>query len=230
MSIQQGQRSKRLVHHETDFDDTFYADIALESLPSASSYQIDPLRMVQKKTSGPTDTMNGSGKRQITAPYTRGGTNKAQNGMSPRDRSQWDKSVADTPKGSRSSFQTDTGISAGSRLAGGRDLQRWAPDAGGSSSNGLGDGGLEDTSDSKQPWDQFAANKAKFGVETDYDENIYTTTIDRNRPDYQEKLARAEQLARRIESSAPVSAHTAEERIMDHHAAGPDDGQTEEDK
>jgi len=183
--------------------------------------------MVQKKTSGPTDTMNGSGKRQATVPYTRGGMNKAQNGMLARDRAQVDEFIADTPKGSRSSFQTDTSISAGSRLGGGRDLQRW--DAGGPSSNGLGDGGLEDTSDSKQPWDQFAANKAKFGVETDYDEAIYTTVIDRTRPDYMEKFARADQLARRIEKSTPASAHTAEERIVD-HAAGPDDGQTEEDK
>lgn len=183
--------------------------------------------MVQKKTSGPTDTMNGSGKRQTTAPYTRGGMNKAQNGKLPRDGPQRGEWVADNPKGSRSSFQTDTSISAGGRLGGARELQRW--DAGGPSSNGLGDGGLEDTSDSKQPWDQFAANKAKFGVETDYDENIYTTAIDRSRPDYKEKLARADQLARRIETSAPASAHTAEERIMD-YAAGPDDGQTEEDR
>lgn len=214
-----------MVQHIAELDDTFYADIPFESLPSFSNH-IGHSRMV-KKSPGPTDAMNGSGKRQATAPYTRGGMNKAQNGMLPRDTLQRDKWVTDTPKGTRSSFQTDTSISAGGRLGGARELQRW--DAGGPSSNGLGDGGLEDPSDSKQPWDQFAANKAKFGVETDYDENIYTTSIDRSRPDYKERLARADQLARRIESSAPASAHTAEERVMD-HAAGPDDGQDEEDK
>lgn len=130
-------------------------------------------------------------------------------------------------KGSRSSFQTDTGISAG-RLGDRRELQRW--DAGGSSgSNGLNDGGLEDSTDNNKAWDQFAVNEEKFGVRSDYDENLYTTTIDRSRPDYNDRLARAEKIARKIEGSAPASAHTAEERIMD-HVAGPDDGQDEEDK
>lgn len=128
-------------------------------------------------------------------------------------------------KGNRSSFQTDTGISGG-RLGEKRELQRW--DAGGSSNGGL-DGGLEDTKDSNKPWDQFAVNEEKFGVQTDYDESIYTTSIDRSRPDYNQKVARAEKLARRIEGTTANSAHAAEERIVD-HVGGADDGMDEEDK
>lgn len=182
--------------------------------------------MVQKKTSGPTDAMNGSGKRQSAMAYSRGSLNKSQNGMIARDRVHLPRSTTNSPKGNRSSFQTDTGISAG-RLGDRRELQRW--DAGSSGSNGLNDGGLEDSVDSKKPWDQFAVNEEKFGVRTDYDENLYTTAIDRSRPDYNDRVARAEKLARKIEGSAPASAHTAEERVMD-HVPGPDDGQDEEDK
>lgn len=183
--------------------------------------------MVQKKTSGPTDTMNGSGKRQSAMAYSRGSLNRSQNGtVVAREHLSIPEVIADSPKGNRSSFQTDTGISAG-RLGERRELQRW--DGGASDSNGLNDGGLEDSIDSKKPWDQFAVNEEKFGVRTDYDENIYTTAIDRSRPDYNDRVARAEKLARKIEGSAPASAHTAEERVMD-HVQGPDDGQDEEDK
>lgn len=180
--------------------------------------------MVQSKKSGPADTMNGSGKRQSAMPYTRGNM-KSHGGMMIRKPLPHVKSTANPPKGNRSSFQTDTGISGG-RLGEKRELQRW--DAGGSSNGGL-DGGLEDTKDNNKPWDQFAVNEEKFGVQTDYDESIYTTSIDRSRPDYNQKVARAEKLARRIEGTTANSAHAAEERIVD-HVGGADDGMDEEDK
>lgn len=154
--------------------------------------------------------------------------NKSQNGMLPRDQLCREGSVANTPKGTRSSFQTDTSISAG-RTAGTRELQRWDAPSGDSSSNGLVDGGLEDSTDSNKPWDQFATNEKKFGVQTDYDEDIYTTAIDRTKSDYKDKVAWADQQARKITETIPVSAHTAEERVMD-HTGGPGDGRDEEDK
>lgn len=180
--------------------------------------------MVQQKKSGSADTMNGSGKRQSTMPYSRGNM-KSHNGMASQEHLHDVRSIANSPKGNRSGFQTDTGISGG-RLGEKRELQRW--DAGGPSSNGGLDGGLEDAKDNK-PWDQFAVNEEKFGVQTDYDESIYTTSIDRSRPDYNEKVARAEKLARRIEGSTAHSAHAAEERVVD-HVGGADDGLDEEDK
>lgn len=76
-------------------------------------------------------------------------------------------------------------------------------------------------------WDQFAANERLFGLKTDYDENIYTTTIDKSHPQYKERMAAAERKAREIERSAPVTAHVAEERIMDFQGG---DDRDEEDK
>lgn len=83
-------------------------------------------------------------------------------------------------------------------------------------------------SDNQKPWDQFEANKQLFNVETDYDENIYTTTINRSRPDYHQRVARADQIAREIERTIPVTAHVAEERVVDF--AGGDSRGDEEDK
>lgn len=180
--------------------------------------------MVQQKKPGSADTMNGAGKRQSTMPYSRGNM-KSHNGRVAQDLTRAVLTNADPLEGNRAGFQTDTGISGG-RLGEKRELQRW--DAGGPSSNGGLDGGLEDVKDNK-PWDQFAVNEEKFGVQTDYDESIYTTSIDRSRPDYNEKVARAEKLARRIEGSAAHSAHAAEERVVD-HVGGADDGLDEEDK
>ena len=93
------------------------------------------------------------------------------------------------------------------------------------SSEGLEDS-LEKTSASGQ-WDQFAANERLFGIKTDYDENIYTTTIDKSHPQYKERMAAAERKAREIERSAPVTAHVAEERVMDFQGG---DDRDEEDK
>ena len=62
-------------------------------------------------------------------------------------------------------------------------------------------------------WDQFAANKQKFGVEGSYDENLYTTRLDKEALDAS-KIKRAEQLAKEIESSSMLSGniHMEEER------------------
>lgn len=93
------------------------------------------------------------------------------------------------------------------------------------STDGLDDS-LEKTNTSGT-WDQFAANERLFGLKTDYDENIYTTTIDKSHPQYKERMAAAERKAREIERSAPVTAHVAEERVMDFQGG---DDRDEEDK
>ncbi len=67
-----------------------------------------------------------------------------------------------------------------------------------------------------------------FGVKTDYDESIYTTTIDKSHPQYRERMAAADRKAREIERSTTNNAHVAEERIMD-FVGGKDTGD-EEDK
>ena len=47
-------------------------------------------------------------------------------------------------------------------------------------------------------WDQFAANEKLFGVKAGFDEEAYTTKLDRTAPDYKEKEKRALALANEI--------------------------------
>jgi PAB1-binding protein PBP1 len=102
-------------------------------------------------------------------------------------------------------------------------LQRWQPE-----SSDKFDGSLEKSS-ATGTWDQFSANEQLFGLKTDYDENMYTTAIDKSHPQYRDRVAAAEKKAREIERSLATTSHVAEERIMD-HAGGDDRGGDEEDK
>lgn len=121
-----------------------------------------------------------------------------------------------------SSFRTDTEISH--RNTGQprhRELQKW-------------DGGLDMSLDDMtfeapggSSWDQFAANEQKFGTQTTYDEDEYTTSIDRSHPDYNRRMAEAARVAREIETSTASNAHVAEERRQN---ADRGDGLDEEDK
>ena len=124
--------------------------------------------------------------------------------------------------GTRGGFRTDSAIS-NNRAGQERTLQRWVPDL-----PDAQDGGLERTSNTGG-WDQFEANEKLFGLKTDYDENIYTTRIDKSHPQYKERMAAADRKAREIEGSTPTTAHVAEERIMD-FVGGDDKKGDEEDK
>ena len=120
-------------------------------------------------------------------------------------------------EGSSGGFRTDTDISGNTAMPE-RDLQRWEP---------------SDTTDaslsleaSSGPWDQFQANEQRFGLKSDYDENIYTTRIDRSKPDYRQREAEARRIAQEIEGSSTNNIHTMEERGMNDE----DDGLNEEEK
>ncbi|KAI1343900.1 hypothetical protein F5Y15DRAFT_181374 [Xylariaceae sp. FL0016] len=130
-----------------------------------------------------------------------------------------DAKINGTPAG----FRTDTAITS-TRGTREKTLQPWVAPGG---SEGV-DMSLESSS-SNGKWDQFAVNERLFGTKTTYDENIYTTTIDKSHPDYKTRLANADKISREIERSAPVTAHVAEERRMD-FAGGDDVGGDEEDK
>eukprot|EP00546_Thalassionema_frauenfeldii_P017680 CAMPEP_0178900410 /NCGR_PEP_ID=MMETSP0786-20121207/3460_1 /TAXON_ID=186022 /ORGANISM="Thalassionema frauenfeldii, Strain CCMP 1798" /LENGTH=775 /DNA_ID=CAMNT_0020571415 /DNA_START=94 /DNA_END=2422 /DNA_ORIENTATION=- len=60
-------------------------------------------------------------------------------------------------------------------------------------------------------WDQFQANKELFNVHADFDENLYTTELDKSTIDAS-KIQRAERLAREIENTTSGNIHIAEER------------------
>jgi PAB1-binding protein PBP1 len=47
-------------------------------------------------------------------------------------------------------------------------------------------------------WDQFETNKKMFGVTTSFDEDLYTTKIDRTAADFKEKERKAQALADEI--------------------------------
>ena len=105
--------------------------------------------------------------------------------------------------GGVSTFRTDADISANFATHE-RVLQRWQP------SPDVPYAALDDMG--KTDFDQFATNEQRFGVKSNYDERFYTTAIDRNDPNYAEKAARAERIAREIETSSALTSHVNEER------------------
>lgn len=101
-----------------------------------------------------------------------------------------------------------------------RTLQRWEP-----AETDI-DMSLE-TSNNTAGWDQFEANERLFGAKTNYDENIYTTRLDRSDPNYKQKQAEAARIAREIENQDVDNAHMREERGL---VAADSGEQDEEDK
>jgi hypothetical protein len=122
--------------------------------------------------------------------------------------------------GASSGFRTDTDISGHMALRE-RNLQKWEPSADTDMNLSL------ETTGRSTEWDQFSTNEQLFGVKSNYDENIYTTTIDRSNPQYAERAARAEKIAREIEGSSALNAHVREERGQ---AAADEKGVDEEEK
>ena len=64
-------------------------------------------------------------------------------------------------------------------------------------------------------------------MKSTFDENIYTTKLDKSHPLYQQREAEAARIAKEIEGQAAKSAHIAEERGS---AWVDDSGMDEEDK
>ncbi|KAI9819429.1 MAG: hypothetical protein M1832_003992 [Thelocarpon impressellum] len=130
------------------------------------------------------------------------------------------------PNGVSSGFRTDADIS-GNLAKRERNLQRWEPSADANVDMSLESATNKQTSTATGSWDQFEVNERLYGVKTDYDEEIYTTSIDRSNPQYKQRLARAEKIAREIEGGSTMNAHVAEERGQ---ALGDDSGVNEEEK
>jgi PAB1-binding protein PBP1 len=106
-------------------------------------------------------------------------------------------------KSRKGDFQTDADISA-SKGPKERDLQRWVPDGPDPAiaSSGSKRGGDSETfgTNSAGGWDQFETNKRLFGGDSTYDENIYTTKLDRSAPDFEVRKREAERLANEIQN------------------------------
>ncbi|KAI8047158.1 LsmAD domain-containing protein [Gilbertella persicaria] len=119
----------------------------------------------------------------------------------------------------RNTFKTDTDISGKLDIKE-RELRKWAPSVG-DETNALGL--LED--DTGGSWDQFAANEKLFGLKTDFDEEIYTTPLNRSAPGFKDREKRAIRVANEIQKSTTNNVHMLEERGV----AIDDSGMDEED-
>lgn len=138
---------------------------------------------------------------------------------------------ASKANGDWDSFRTDMEISGQGNVRRDRDLQAWKPDANvpNPATSGFNDPKGDDAtfgpSASKGSWDQFAENERLFGITTNYDEDLYTTKLDRTAADFKERERRAQQIANEIMGTSTSNPHIAEERnIVD------DSGVNEEDK
>ena len=59
--------------------------------------------------------------------------------------------------------------------------------------------GVEIALDSSQTgWDQFEVNEKKFGIRTDYEEELYTTRLDRSSDKYKKMDIKAKRIADEI--------------------------------
>lgn len=124
----------------------------------------------------------------------------------------------------QSSFKTDKDIGISRNNTPRQEMEKWVPDQ--SISPGVSLDSLSLNDDDKK-WDQFATNEEKFGIVSEFDEHLYTTRINKNDPDYQKKLEKANKLAAEIEGqSFNGNIHLAEERGLKFDDSGID----EEDK
>ncbi len=97
-------------------------------------------------------------------------------------------------------FRTDADISQKKGAGRERELQAWQPDAPVPANAQLGTGddltfgpGSNNTS-----WDQFGVNESLFGVKTSFDEELYTTKLDRSGADFKERERKAQKIANEI--------------------------------
>ncbi|XWS12118.1 hypothetical protein CRYUN_Cryun37aG0062700 [Craigia yunnanensis] len=131
------------------------------------------------------------------------------------------KDVAVTSDGFASELQhekhqeilIDSAISQSRHVEVGRELEPWVPDGDHPQSPEL-----ENIFDSpwNRNWDQFETNQKLFGVKSTFNEELYTTKLDRG-PQMRELEKEAMRIAREIEGEETQDLHLAEERGFDLH-------------
>jgi PAB1-binding protein PBP1 len=98
-------------------------------------------------------------------------------------------------------FRTDADISHKKGAARERDLQAWVA-SGDTITPTDGLVGDDDTfgpgANGNTSWDQFSANETLFGVKASFDEDVYTTKLDRSAPDFKERERKAQRIANEI--------------------------------
>ncbi|KAI0303768.1 hypothetical protein B0F90DRAFT_1893394 [Multifurca ochricompacta] len=132
-------------------------------------------------------------------------------------------------------FKTDTDISQKAPQRRERELQTWQadvppptnPPSGPAHGQHSDDVTFGAGSSGHAGWNQFTANEKLFGVKTGFDEELYTTKLDRSGADFAEREKKAQALANEIMRGATNNSHILEERIMNNVD---DSGVNEEDK
>jgi hypothetical protein len=112
-------------------------------------------------------------------------------------------------------FATDSEISFGSyeQSGPGRELKRFSDFApsevvGRRKASAFGEEELAPS----QRWNQFDDNKRLFGVTTSFNEDDYTTKINKKDPNFAKRMAEAARIAAEIESAESSNPHVREER------------------
>ncbi|KAK7294408.1 hypothetical protein RJT34_17297 [Clitoria ternatea] len=109
-------------------------------------------------------------------------------------------------------IMVDSVISQSRHVEIGRELQRWVPDEDDPQCPEL-----ENTFDGhwNRGWDQFETNEMLFGVKSTFDEELYTTKLEKG-PQMRELEKQALRIAREIEGEETQDLHLAEERGLFH--------------
>ncbi|KAG6817336.1 hypothetical protein H0H87_009934 [Tephrocybe sp. NHM501043] len=176
---------------------------------------------VVASTSGEGDTTGVTLKdvKEISSP---GAPLKEQIFIASTNIDNWLSGPADAKPPNGNTFRTDTDISARKGGPRERELQQW------SAGPEVAPPTDEDTfgSSTNTSWDQFAVNEKLFGLKTDFDENFYTTKLDRTAADFKERERHAQRIANEIIGATTSNPHIAEERNLNVD----DSGVNEEDK
>ncbi|KAF9052401.1 hypothetical protein BDZ89DRAFT_1088489 [Hymenopellis radicata] len=139
----------------------------------------------------------------------------------------WASGPADAKLTNGETFRTDADISQKKGAGRERELQAWQPDAPvpANAQLGTGDDLTFGPGSNNHSWDQFVVNESLFGVKTSFDEELYTTKLDRSGADFKERERKAQKIANEIVGATSSNPHIAEERNQ-----ADDSGINEEDK
>ncbi|KAI0635916.1 hypothetical protein C8Q77DRAFT_1155659 [Trametes polyzona] len=196
---------------------------------------------VVASTSGEGDTQGVTLKdvKEISSP---GSPLKEQHFIAVTNIQEWQSGPADAkvPNGA-DSFKTDTDISQKTAPRRERELQAWQPESAEGNAQGAtpaaAQGNARNVDEltfgpgaSGGSWDQFAVNEKLFGVKAGFDEEAYTTKLDRSAPDFKDRERKAQQIANEIMGTTTNNPHIAEERVMNLNADGSNANANEEDK
>ncbi|XP_010273958.1 PREDICTED: polyadenylate-binding protein-interacting protein 4-like isoform X2 [Nelumbo nucifera] len=125
----------------------------------------------------------------------------------------WDGLTSGVQRERRQDIMTDSLISQSQVVEVERELEHWTPDEDGPQCPEL-----ESIFDNpwNRNWDQFEANKSLFGVKSTFNEEFYTTKLERG-PHMRELEREATRIAREIENEETHDLHLAEERGLNFH-------------